>query len=179
MEMPNNRDYYRTLSAARRAQGLTQSALAKLVGCKQSAVSMMERGQEAALAWSTIKAIAETLDIDITEHAPKSDSAPRPAAPERHYCPTFDCPANTAYAVNGVLYALPRPTGEGTPAPKHCSYCGELVETQCPQCGENMNEGACCILCGTAYIATPEAIPHGADAWAKAQRARLQDLGIS
>jgi hypothetical protein len=42
-----------------------------------------------------------------------------------------------------------------------------------------MNEGACCILCGTAYIATPEAIPHGADAWAKAQRARLQDLGIS
>jgi DNA-binding XRE family transcriptional regulator len=169
---------HRILSEARRAQGLTQSELARKIGCKQSAVSMMERGQAAALAWNKIEAIAKLLAVDIKAFAP-DDASPThaPATLNRKcYCPTFDCPANTPYAVNGRLMALPRELeSEG----KHCNYCGELLESTCPDCGSDINQGACCTTCGAAYIATPDALPNGIEAWAQAQRTRLNELGMA
>lgn len=183
-------ELYRVLAAARRAQGVTQSALAKQVGCKQSAISMMERGRSNALAWSTLQAIGQALEVGVEAFASETEADANVPPPGRGYCPTFDCPANTPYIVNGTLYAMPRPhavAGGGD----HCRYCGELQETQCPGCGTNVGEGACCCACGTPYVPTPQ--PHegsGGDgqprddalpdvqAWVNAQHARLSALGL-
>ncbi len=177
METSSAQEAHRQLSTARRAKGMTQSALAQQVGCKQSAISMMEQGRESALAQKHITAIAKILEVDmgslsIEDHASHTQQGQR-------YCPTFDCPSNTVYAVNGTLYAMPRESAHnGSSDSKHCSYCGELLEAQCPECRASATPGACCTQCGTAYIATPDALPDGADTWAQSQRKRLQELGI-
>ena len=173
MTAKQNRPIYQLLSQARKERGLTQSELASKVGCKQSAISMMERGSEAALSLSTIEVISKELGVDVSAFS--ADVSAPSQAKGKTYCPIYDCPANTPYSVNGVLYALPRSADDAT---SHCRYCGELMESQCPGCGATVDDGSCCHTCGTAYIATPETIPAGAEAWAQAQRTRLKELGI-
>jgi DNA-binding XRE family transcriptional regulator len=182
MTIATNISLHKILSEARRSHGMTQSALAKEVECKQSAISMMDRGKEDALAWPKIEAIAKKFDLNVEAFAPKStepiaqramtgDSTPRA------FCPIFDCPANMPYVVNGKLYALPRAIVN--PADKYCAYCGELLEKTCPECGASITaESACCQNCGTPYIATPEEIPEGLENWAKNQRQNMKDLGM-
>ena len=177
MTTAGNSPLYRILSDARRAKGMTQSALAHQAECKQSAVSMMERGKEDALSWAKIETIAGILDVDVLSFAPESEAIISTGAASASYCPVFDCPANTPYAVNGRLLAMPR--AEHTCGGKHCAYCGELLETVCPGCGIPLAVGsACCRDCGTPYIFTPEELPEGAESWAEKQRSNLKDLGI-
>ena len=176
MTANQNRPIYQLLSQARKERGLTQSELATMVGCKQSAVSMMERGSDSALSWSTIEEISKELGVDVSAFAPATTASTASSQETgRSYCPIYDCPSNTPYSVNGALYALP---GQVEHATTHCRYCGELMEAQCPECGAQVQNGSCCHACGTQYIATPETIPEGAEAWAQAQRSRLQELGI-
>jgi len=177
--MTTARPLYKILSEARRSHGMTQSALAKEVDCKQSAISMMERGKEDALAWPKIEAIAEIFEIDVSAFAPKQPPSTICQSPDTHqiFCPIFDCPSNIPYVVNGKLYALPHATAN--PADKYCTYCGELLEKTCPECGASITtKSACCKDCGTQYIATPEEIHEGAETWAQKQRQNLKDLGI-
>jgi hypothetical protein len=138
---------------------------------------MMERGQTSVLAWSKVEAAARLLNVSIEAGGAAPESPMVDPHPKSRYCPTFDCPSNTPYAVNGLLYALPRKTE--MEAAKHCGYCGELLETHCPNCGDDAQHGACCTACGTAYIATPDTVPNGAEAWSQAHRNRLNELGIT
>lgn len=178
MTIATNRPLYKILSEARRSHGMTQSALAKEADCKQSAISMMERGREDALAWSKIEAIAKIFDINIEAFAPKQPPLSTCHSPLSTFCPIFDCPANMPYVVNGKLYVLPRSKNSDTD--KHCAYCGELLENSCPECGANITEqSACCQDCGTPYVATPEEIAAGTETWANKQRQNLKDLGIA
>ena len=174
---------YKRLSEARRKQGITQSELARRAACKQSAVSMMERGRPDALAWDKITKISDILQVDISEYTPptaQTDDSNVPVSISGcRVCPVYDCPSNLPYMVNGQLFILPRITG-GT-NDKHCAYCGELLESHCPDCGAPITSTrACCGECGSAYIAVPdeENSIEAWETWAQKQRFNLKELGF-
>ena len=50
---------------ARKAKGLNQSALARAVGCQQSAVSMFEGGMSTKLSDEAVNKMAEVLGLDL------------------------------------------------------------------------------------------------------------------
>ena len=152
---------------ARQAKGYNQSALARMVGCKQSAVSMFEAGMTTKLSDETVKKIADVLGVSLEDKPEVPQVALTPqsqlssAAAVHGYCPSCECPSNVPYVVGGHLFYRPlrqvsSPTG-GT----HCTQCGELLETRCPTCGAPLNDGACCASCGSAYV-TPT-LPEGTD----------------
>lgn len=161
----------RLLARARRDKGLTQSALAQAVGCKQSAVSMLECGQPAKLSQEAVDKIAAVLGVALE---PVSEAAAVPAAAlslagRQGYCPSAACPSNVPYAVTGELLFWPRP--QAAAAGRRCVFCGEVLETRCPQCGAAVTDGACCGVCGAVRVA--QALPEGVEAaeWA-ARRCR-------
>jgi transcriptional regulator with XRE-family HTH domain len=179
----NIKALHRLLAEARRERGITQSQLAAQAGCRQSAVSMMERGRTDALAWDKIKTVAQLLDVDVTPYAPEpqdsaaEDTSLHTSASGVGICPIFDCPGNIPFVVNGRLLILPRAAGEA--GERHCAYCGELLERTCPECGSPLEKGrACCGKCGAAYIAAPENINGGIHEWAERQRHNIAALGI-
>jgi len=170
---------YRKLREARRQRGVTQSHLAREVGCKQSAISMMERGNPSALAWESVERIAEFLDVDLGGHEPPSGRSHDVAHGTRRYCPVLDCPSNMPYVVQGELRFLPADDAASGP---HCRYCGEVLESACPnpECAGPVVKGAaCCPACGTCYVAVEEGAVAAPEAWADAQLARLSALGLS
>lgn len=152
---------------ARKAKGYNQSTLARMVGCKQSAVSMFEAGMPTKLSDETVRKIADILGVSLEDNpeAPQVALTPHSqlsfATAVHGYCPSCECPSNVPYVVGGHLFYRPlrrvsSPTG-GT----HCTQCGELLETRCPTCGAPLNDGACCASCGSAYV-TPT-LPEGTD----------------
>ena len=166
---------YRQLRDARREHRLTQSALAQQVGCRQSAISMMEQGRMDAIARETMVRIGELLGVELpAEDQPVSRPA---AAGAGRYCPTYDCPSNLPYIVGGELFLMPRPhPGAGA----HCRYCGELLESRCPnaECARPLSAepGGCCSGCGTSWITVPSDEMADPAQWAAAQRARIREL---
>ena len=160
------------LRDARRAAGMTQSALASAVSCKQSAISMMERGRVDALAQGTLENIAEMLGVDLPDQAKPSVLQDLTVISAGAYCPTFDCPSNLPYMVGGEIFFAPSSSGGS----KHCSYCGELVESRCPGCGAVVESGACCLVCGTAYVSSEGLGLPDPQRWADEQRARIREI---
>lgn len=173
---------YGKLRDARREQTVTQSQLAREIGCRQSAISMMERGNPTALAWETVERIADFLHVDLSGHvSPAKRSADADHAPWR-FCPVFDCPSNLPYVVQGELHFLPA-GGSQVPASGHyCRYCGEVLESTCPNtdCSASVvPTAACCPDCGTPYVAAvPDELPLPPAMWAEAQLARMQMMGL-
>lgn len=177
MNITNEIELYQLLADARRKKGLTQTQLARQADCRQSAVSMMERGRPDALSWAKIETIGGILELDLSEYAPKSTETESAAVSltAKGYCPHFDCPSNTPYVVNSRLFAMPRTLSTG----KFCQYCGELLEKECPECGAKISDAsACCQDCGNIYIATPGDMAERAVSWAEQQRAMLRDIGV-
>ena len=147
----------RTLSqqikAARQRQHLSQSELALRVGCRQSALSMYERGRATALAAGTVGRICEVLGILPPNAAELEAAAEGKLAAEkvRVYCPNHECPSNLPLVVDGRTVLLPK-SRLVVADERHCPWCGELVERCCPDCGAPLNEGAFCTRCGGAYL---------------------------
>ena len=170
---------------ARKAKGLNQSALARAVGCQQSAISMFEGGMVTKLSDETVGKLSEFLGVPLEEKKkePPSTSADvvEPSAGvvgllTNHihgYCPNGQCPSNIPYVVEGRLFYRPARSALAHASGKYCPHCGELLETRCPVCGAPLNEGACCATCGSAYV-TP-VLPEGIDAMAYA-RARREEI---
>jgi transcriptional regulator with XRE-family HTH domain len=170
--------FCRQLARARRDRGLTQSALAQAVGCKQSAISMLESGQPEKLSRETVEKIAALLGVVLDAPAAEPTAhSPQPTASSlvaRGYCPGAACPSNVPYTVQGELLFWPRlqPLARGG----HCAVCGELLEPRCPGCGAAVSaEGACCPACGGARVANT--LPPGADAdeWAARRRREIAE----
>jgi len=166
--------FCRQLAQARRVKGLTQSALAEAVGCKQSALSMLEAGHTAMVSQETVEKIAALLDVPLEKtaamtHAPTAS----PATASTHaYCPHADCFSNVPYVVNGELHFWPRPRTGGLATATHCAVCGELLERRCPHCGAAVTTtGACCPTCGGARVANTLPPETDYESWA-AQRRR-------
>ncbi|MBR1835922.1 MAG: helix-turn-helix domain-containing protein, partial [Kiritimatiellae bacterium] len=63
--MDTPRDFLAALRRGRLAAGLTQSALAQKVGCKQSALSMLEHGSATAVSRETLARIADAVGVEL------------------------------------------------------------------------------------------------------------------
>lgn len=158
------------LRDARRAQGWSQSALAAEVGCKQSAISMMEGGRTDALAQDKLQAIATLLGVSL-EPAPATAAAL--ALPVLKVCPVAECPSNMPYVAGGQLHFLPLPVRAPAEDATRCGYCGEVLESACPQCKALLRPGACCTACGSPYVPPLAEEPADRIAWADRQRERV------
>ena len=147
------------IKEARLQRHMSQSALARQVGCKQSALSMFESGRTTALNAQTIGKLCAALDLippTPSEVAAGLNSPERQEARMRSYCPNPECPSNLPIEVGSRRLFLPR-AHLAHPEACHCPWCGEILERACPECGAPVNEGAFCTHCGTPYLAqTPQ-----------------------
>ncbi|MDA3923559.1 MAG: helix-turn-helix transcriptional regulator [Kiritimatiellae bacterium] len=164
-------EFCKQVAAARRAQGITQSALAKSAGCKQSAVSMFESGHPEKLSMEAVEKIAKILNIPL--EAQKHKELPAASCSKKGYCPNSACLSNIPYIINCDLFIWPKLIGL-TDELKYCSICGEVLERSCPQCGGQVTEGACCGICGHPRVMT--ALPPGTDPteWVTERRNEIQ-----
>ena len=149
------------IKEARLEAGLSQSALAKEVGCKQSAISMFEQGDGTKLNDEVIKRLAEKFNIDLK---------PKPIEPvrtelevkaayltpssTRGFCPNPSCPSNHVYAVQGKTFYRPNLSEADPVYGKFCALCGEVLEKTCPNCGRSVHEGAFCSWCSAPYVSS-------------------------
>ena len=162
---------------ARRSKGLTQSELARLVGCRQSAISMFEGGHADALAKKTIMAIGEKLSIS-PELLVAEETIEGTRVLTLKYCPVDACPSNIPYVVRDEVFFKPSmsvgPSGEST----RCGLCGELLEETCPnaECDAALAEGSFCRECGTPYVARSGGRITNAEVWAERIRSRISEL---
>ena len=163
----------RRLAQARRDRGLTQSHLAREIGCKQSAISMLESGQAGKLSAENVGKLAELLGVELSAEQPAG--VPVPDAPgARGFCPNALCPSNLPYLVQERLLFWPRLQDAASGA--RCVYCGDVLESHCPECGVSVTmEGAACGVCGAARVT--DTLPQGADrgAWLRERRRELTE----
>jgi len=156
---------------ARKAKGLNQSALARAMGCQQSAISMFEGGMSTKLSDETVQKMADFLGVRLEDER-KSEgtdvssvddsSVKRPSVFITHgYCPNCQCPSNVPYVVDGRLFYRPTRAIASPTGGVRCTQCGELLEMRCPVCGAPLNDGACCAVCGAVYV-TP-VLPDGVE----------------
>lgn len=167
-------DFCRKVAAARREQGLTQSALAKAAGCAQSAVSMFESGHPEKLSMEFVEKIAEILKIPMEEKVRGSPPELAPAVSLRKgYCPNPACLCNIPYLINEELFVWPELTTL-TGNEKYCATCGEVLEVRCPHCERSVTEGACCQSCGHPRVLAT--LPPGVacELWVAQRRSEIQ-----
>jgi transcriptional regulator with XRE-family HTH domain len=157
------------IAQARREKGLTQTALAAEVGCKQSAISMLEAGQVSKLSKDNIEKIAAVLGLTLHTSATKVLS---PSDTRQGFCTNALCPSNTPYLVRDQLIFHPRLQHN-----KHCAYCAELLETCCPNCATpNHAEGAYCSFCGETRVTNTLPPEIKTSAWVVERRRELMEL---
>ena len=147
----------RQLKNARKAAGLSQSVLAKEVGCKQSALAMFEQGDGTKLNDEVIHALAKKFGVKLVEEA-KPVELVRPVqaialVPHTGYCPNPNCPSHHRYQVEEKLLLRPDRSAQDPVGGKYCAVCGEILERRCPNCGAPVHDGAICSVCGEPYIA--------------------------
>ena len=168
----------RKIAQARRDHGISQTALALELGCKQPAISMFEAGDGTKLSEEMVKKLAMRFGISL-EVQPKEvgGSSERKEAIDNlvqstmAFCPNCQCPSNVPYVVEGRLLFRPScrmasPVKGG----RRCAVCGEVLEQRCPACGASLNAGACCVVCGLPYVTST--LPPGTDVeeWARIRR---------
>jgi len=145
---------------ARREAGLTQSAVAHEVGCKQSALSMFEQGDGTKLNDEVINKLAKKFGLDVASCMLDVESRVANLQPSTFnlqpagtaYCPNPHCPSNHRYQVEEkVLYRPDRQAADPIGG-KYCAVCGELLERRCPNCGAPVHYGAICSVCGDPYV---------------------------
>lgn len=146
------------IKKARQQRHMSQSILARKVGCKQSALSMYENGNATALSSLIIGKICDELGLIPPTQAELLEDAQENRKGVRTFCPNPNCLSNLPIQAGEMTLLVPHKhfAGEKT---CHCAWCGEVLEKACPECGAAVNAGAFCECCGTAYLAeTPETI---------------------
>lgn len=161
-------DICKEIARIRREKGVTQAALAQEVGCKQSAISMLEAGQTSKLSKENIEKIATVLGLTIQVPSPVIVAVPEK---RQGYCPNALCPSNTPYLVQDQLLFHPR-----LQQSKHCVHCGELTETRCPACKAPLTEGACCPACGELRVTNTLPPETDLPTWIASRRRELTEL---
>lgn len=152
-------EFCKRVKEARRKAGLSQSVLAKEVGCKQSALSGFEQGDGTKLNDEAVRKLSERFGIPIEEETASQEHVPAVSYSSSHaavrgFCPNLHCPSNHAYQVEDRNLLRPE-REECDPAfGKFCVVCGEVLEKKCPNCGAPLNPGAFCTICGEPYIST-------------------------
>lgn len=162
------RGLFRRLRDARRRKGMTQRELAEAVGCRQSAISMMENGRPGAVAEAGLRQIAKTLGIDLDASAPPVGGVSTGIP----YCPVPECPSNFPYRVGDEVRLWPSADPGGG---RHCRFCGEVLERTCPnpECRAPAGPGACCERCGTPRVPAPPEAEHDPARWIEHRRGEI------
>lgn len=152
-----SREFCQKIRDARREQGISQSELAREVGCKQSALSMFEGGDGTKLNDEVIGKLAEKFGIELPSKSQTSASpgafALSHAGGERGFCPNPHCLSNKTYEIDGRMFARPNREECDPVFGKFCAVCGEVLEKRCPNCGARLHDGAVCSHCGQPYVA--------------------------
>lgn len=164
---------HKRLRKARIDAGITQAALAAQVGCKQSAVSMMEAGRREALAHDSLVKLAGILKVELPEASPLQ--APLLSSGTGvPVCANFNCPSNMPYQVGEDVYFMPLGNAG---AGHHCIFCGELLSRSCANCSAPIvSPGGCCGACGTAIIEMPSGYVDDIPAWIHTRLATISTL---
>ena len=170
--------FCKQLAQARREKGMTQSAVAEAVGCKQSALSMLEAGHSIKVALETVEKIAELLEVPFPASASVSPHLPTALSPamSHAFCPNALCFSNIPYIAGDDLLFWPRSQSSGAAAGTHCTVCGELLERHCPHCKAVLHsDGACCPACGGARVT--DTLPPETDrgGWAEQRRREIAE----
>lgn len=134
------------LKEARRRAKVGQSELAAEVGCKQSAISMFERGDPTKLGREYVEKIAAKFNVSIEE---RPSGEPVSAS---GFCPNPECPTNIAYEIGGKSFFVPDRAKADPVGGRFCAMCGEVLEKKCPNCGAALHPGAVCSICGDPYV---------------------------
>ena len=176
----------RQIGQARRDHGLSQTALAAEIGCKQPAISMFEAGDGTKLSDEMVKKLAEKFGISL-EQPPRGKMRTEEEGAERKswgtpdsplgFCPNCQCPSNVPYVVEGRLFFRPSARiAAPVQGSCRCAACGEVLELSCPACGAPLNEGACCVACGMPYVTST--VPQGTPlaVWARSRREEISAL---
>ena len=174
----------RKIAQARRDQGISQTALALELGCKQPAISMFEAGDGTKLSEEMVKKLAMRFGISL-EVQPKEGGASFESKEAIDnltqstlaFCPNCQCPSNVPYVVEGRLLFRPSSrVASPVKGGRRCAVCGEVLEQRCPTCGAPLNEGACCAFCGLPYVTST--LPPGTDVegWARIRRDEIVAL---
>ncbi len=151
-------DICRKIKEARRDCGLSQSVLAKEVGCKQSALSMFEQGDGTKLNDEVIKKLCEKFNIELLEEKPVVQNQQSfikstiSLEVNKGFCSNPACPSHQAYEVEGKKFLKPNRQLQDPAGGKYCAICGEILEKSCPNCGMPVHDGAVCTHCGENYI---------------------------
>ncbi|MFC1452476.1 helix-turn-helix domain-containing protein [Verrucomicrobiota bacterium] len=173
------RNLPQTVRWKRRDRNMTQSELAELVGCRQSAVSMYEAEKPSKLSRKNVERIAEILEIDLSAFPVEREREEQATRLSLKYCPIDTCLSNIPYAVHGSLHFKPTMIrGEGV-SKSRCTCCGEVMESTCPNpdCRAELVEGAVCPRCATPYVTTTvEVAGWAAVQWAAEQRAMIREV---
>jgi transcriptional regulator with XRE-family HTH domain len=170
-----NPNIYTTLKKRRKAEGITQIALAKEIGCKQSAISMMEAGNLDALSEDKLQKVAQKLGVELEQDVRDSSNS---SALVQKYCPNHDCPSNTPYVVAEELFFMPNFVVEATQKKSKCIFCGEILQHECSNqdCGATVScKSACCNDCGEKYVQCYNDVSDKT-AWADEQRSRIEQI---
>lgn len=158
---------------------MTQSAVAEAVGCKQSAISMLEAGQSEKLSMENVRKVAELLGVELPEGdsgATGGKSARTVAnAPHLGFCPNAYCFSNVPYAINGDLFFWPARQAVAIEGKTHCAFCGELLETRCPNCDAPLSDGACCPVCGESFVTNVLPPETDAESWSALRRRDIME----
>ena len=172
-----NRSLATAVRQRRREMSITQAELAERVGCQQSAISMFEAGRTCAVAKKTIESIARALELDSADVDALAETGVLSVRVLK-YCPVDACPSNIPYVVGGNIYYQPSVCRAREEQRSRCTSCGEIMQDACPNsdCAAPLVEGACCPLCGTAYVTATILPPEDAETWAVQQRARIRDI---
>ncbi len=143
------------IKSARQQRHMSQSELARKVGCKQSALSMFEGGRHTALNAGVIGKICDELGLLPPTQGESIEKAE--VVGQRSFCPNPECPSNLPMMVGDRQVFIPHKNvvGEGE---CHCAWCGEVLERACPECGAAVNAGAFCTHCGTPYLVSDKVI---------------------
>ena len=148
-------EFCKRIKEERRTAGLTQSDLAREVGCKQSALSMFEQGDGTKLNDEVIEKLAKKFGLSLNRGSSEVP-APRAVQPvslaHTAFCPNPHCPSNHAYFVEERQLFRPDREAADPVGGKYCAVCGELLERRCPSCGAPVHPGAICSLCGQPYV---------------------------
>ncbi len=172
------KSFYEEVRVARRIKGMTQAALAKVVNCKQSAISMYEAGHSDALAYKTITIVAEALGLTVPQEVVAVAESKHIELSSLKYCPIDDCPSNIPYVAGGELHFKPAMIKSLKHENRRCSFCGEILQDCCPNesCGMPITDGGFCSYCGDSYITVTRMMRGSLDEWAAKRCGVIKEL---
>ena len=146
------------LKEARREAGLSQGEIALEIGCKQSAISMFERGEVTKLSEESVIKYAKKFAVDLKAVEAVDDGERQEKKieslkiPHTGFCPNPACVSHHRYEVEGRIFLRPERAVTDPVGGRYCAVCGEVLERVCPNCGAAVHEGAVCSICGKSYI---------------------------